>query len=101
MINYRYKYLSNSSHMYEINKKFLYEHSNFWYCLVFLFAKLSTCYNHLLIAISYICRGQEIITKLVYYAMNITFIEAKLFAIRYRINHVVTLLISLLSLIPF
>lgn len=57
--------------------------------------------NNVAISISYICRGQEIITKLVYYAINITFIEAELFAIRYRINHIVTLLISSLSLIPF
>lgn len=57
--------------------------------------------NNVATSISYICRGQEIITKLVYYAINITFIEAELFAIRYRINHIVILLISSLSLIPF
>ena len=42
-------------------------------------------------SISYIYRGQKVITKSVHHAMNITSIEAKLFAIRCGINHAVQL----------
>ena len=42
--------------------------------------------NNIATLISYIHRGQEIIAKSVYYTMNITSTEAKLFAIRCRIN---------------
>ena len=43
------------------------------------------------ISISYIYRGQKVITKSVHHAINITFIEAKLFAIKWGINHIVQL----------
>ena len=42
--------------------------------------------NNIAILISYIYRGQEIIVKFVCYAINVTFIEAELFTIGYRIN---------------
>jgi len=47
--------------------------------------------NTIAILISYICKGQVIITKFVHYAINITSMEAKLFVIRCRINQVVQL----------
>ena len=42
-------------------------------------------------SISHIHRGQGIIAKSVYYAMNVTSTEAELFAIRCGINHAVHL----------
>ena len=45
--------------------------------------------KNIAILIFHIYRGQEIITKSVHYAMNITFIKAELFAIRYKINNIV------------
>ena len=47
--------------------------------------------NNVATLVSYIYRDQEIIAKSVYYIMNITSIEAKLFTIRYRINHAIYL----------
>jgi len=43
--------------------------------------------NNVVILISHICRGQEIIAKSIHHAMNITSSKAKLFAIRCGINH--------------
>jgi len=45
--------------------------------------------NNVTTLISYIYRDQEIITKLVYYTINVTFTEAELFAIRCGINSTV------------
>ena len=42
--------------------------------------------NNIVISISYIHRGQEIIAKSVYYTMNVTSTKVKLFAIKYKIN---------------
>ena len=39
----------------------------------------------------HVCKDYEIITKSVHYTINITFIEAKLFTIKCRINHAVQL----------
>ena len=47
--------------------------------------------NNVATLVSYIYRDQEIIAKSVYHIMNITSIEAKLFTIRYRINHAIYL----------
>jgi len=47
--------------------------------------------NNVATLVSYIHRDQEIIAKSVHYIMNITSIEAKLFIIRYRINHTIYL----------
>ena len=47
--------------------------------------------NNVTILISHICRGQEIIIKSVHHIMNVTSIEAELFTIKCRINHVVQL----------
>jgi len=47
--------------------------------------------NKVATLVSHIYRGQEIIAKFIYYTMNVTSIEAKLFAIRYGINCVVQL----------
>ena len=47
--------------------------------------------NNIVTLVSHIYRGQEVITKSVYYAMNVTSMEAELFSIRYRINHAVQL----------
>ena len=43
--------------------------------------------NNIATLISHICREQEITTKTVYHAMNVTFTKAELFAIRYSINY--------------
>ena len=47
--------------------------------------------NNVVILISHIHRGQEIIAKSVHHTMNITSTKAKLFTIRCEINHVVQL----------
>jgi len=47
--------------------------------------------NNITISILYIYRRQEIIAKLVYYTMNITFIKVKLFTIRCGINYAIHL----------
>ena len=43
--------------------------------------------NNVGILILHICKGQEIIAKTIYHVMNIIFLEAELFAIRYSINY--------------
>jgi len=43
--------------------------------------------NSIATSISYIHRGQEIITKSIYYTMNIIFFEVKLFTIKYSIYY--------------
>jgi len=43
--------------------------------------------NNIAFLISHIHRGQEIITKSIYYVMNITSTKAELFDIRCNINH--------------
>jgi len=43
--------------------------------------------NNIATSISYIHKGQEIITKSIYYTMNIIFFEVKLFTIKYSINY--------------
>jgi len=47
--------------------------------------------NNIAISVSYIHRDQEIIAKSVHHIINITSTGAKLFAIRYRINHAIHL----------
>ena len=47
--------------------------------------------NNVATLVSYIYRDQEIIAKSVQDIMNITSIEAKLFTIRYGINHAIHL----------
>jgi len=47
--------------------------------------------NNVAISILHIYRGQEIIAKLVYYAINITFTKAELFVIRWGINYIIYL----------
>ena len=43
--------------------------------------------NNITTSVSHIWREQEIITKLVYYAFNVNFMEAELFTIRCEINY--------------
>jgi len=43
--------------------------------------------NNIAILISYICRGQEIITKSVHHVTNVNSIKTELFAIKCEINH--------------
>jgi len=43
--------------------------------------------NNIATLVSYIHRDQEIITKTIHHATNVNSTEAKLFAIRYKINH--------------
>lgn len=62
--------------------------------------------NNLVTLISHICRGQEIIAKSIYHAMNITSSKAKLFAIRCGINHATQLqdvlqIVVIFSQMPF
>ena len=47
--------------------------------------------NNIATLISYIRRDQEVTTKTVYYAMNVTPSEAEIFTMRYSINHTVHL----------
>jgi len=61
--------------------------------------------NNIATLVSYIHRDQEIIAKSVHYIMSITSIEAKLFTIRYRINHAIhlqniTCIIIITDIIP-
>jgi len=43
--------------------------------------------SNITISVSHIQREHEIIAKTIHYAMNVSFIKAELFAIRYRICH--------------
>jgi len=43
--------------------------------------------NNVATLILHICKGQEIIAKIIHHAMNITSLKAELFAIRYSINY--------------
>jgi len=42
--------------------------------------------KNIVTSISHICSGQNILTKTIYYTINVTFIEAELFLIRYEIK---------------
>ena len=44
--------------------------------------------NNITTSVSHICRGQDIIAKIIHHTINITFTKAKFFAIRYSINFV-------------
>ena len=47
--------------------------------------------NNIATSFSHIYRGQEIIAKSIHYTINITFIGAELFTIKYRINYAIYL----------
>lgn len=47
--------------------------------------------NNIATSISYIFKGQEIITKSIHHTMNMTSTKAKIFAIRCGINHIIHL----------
>jgi len=48
--------------------------------------------NNITTLISYICNGQNIIAKTIYYIMNVIFTEAELFFIRCGINQAIQVL---------
>ena len=64
----------------------IYEESLIKQNTVFIIANMSIK-NNVTASVSHIWRKQEIITKLVYYAFNINFMEAELFTIRCGINY--------------
>lgn len=45
--------------------------------------------NNVAMSITYVCLGQNIVTKTIHYTVNVTSTKAELFAIRCRINQVI------------
>jgi len=68
----------------------LYEDSLINQDTIFIIADVSII-NNVATSVSHIQREQDIIVKIVYYATNVNFIEAKLFTIRYGINYAMQL----------
>jgi len=46
MIDNRYQYLSNLSHMSRMNKRTSYKYTSVWYCTILPLTKLSTSSNN-------------------------------------------------------
>ena len=83
---------SNCFSFFSVNRKQnnLYEDSLINQDTVFIIADVSII-NNVATSVSYIQREWDIIVKIVHHATNVNFMEAKLFTIRYGINHAMQL----------
>jgi len=73
----------------------IYEKLTIYLKTLYAISRLSSLYlmlalkNNITMSIAYIYSDSNIITKTIYYTVNITLTEIELFAIRYRINQVI------------